>query len=266
MKNILFIGDIVGEGGMYLVLDLLPRIMRDFEIDFVIANGENLNKGKGLSVKQANQLHEGGVSAITTGNHIWSNKADNSAYQKLPFVLRPYNYPQENPGNGYFTTKMADGTLITVINLQGRSFMFPIDCPFAAADDLIGRLKENPQISIIDLHAESTAEKQAFARYVDGGVSAVLGTHTHVQTADECVFQKGTGYITDVGMTGPFESVIGMEIDTAVKRFRYQTPFYYKLAEGDLRFNGVLITVNENTYKTISIERLNFSKTEYNGR
>jgi metallophosphoesterase (TIGR00282 family) len=266
MKNILFIGDIVGEEGMHLVLDLLPRIKYDYKTDCVIANGENVNKGKGLTQKQAQELNKSGIAVITSGNHIWSTRNEIAAIEKCDYVLRPHNYPDDNPGKGVFSFEFTDKTKITVINLQGRSFMYPIDCPFRAADEIISGLSQQSPVIIIDLHAESTAEKQAFAYYVNGRVSAVIGTHTHVQTADERILSGGTGYITDAGMTGPNESVIGMDVDTAIKRFKYQTPFYYKQAIGDLRFNGVLLRIDEKSTKTSDIQRLNFSKAEYDGR
>jgi metallophosphoesterase (TIGR00282 family) len=265
-KNILFIGDVVGEDGLHLVLDLLPRICLDYHIDCTIANGENVNKGKGLTQRQAKQMFDGGIAVITSGNHIWSTRSEVSALEKLDYVLRPFNYPVNTPGNGIFSFELQDGTEITVVNLQGRSFMYPIDCPFQAADAILSDMHSRSSNLIIDMHAESTAEKQALAYYLDGRVTAVIGTHTHVQTSDERILSGGTGYITDAGMTGPSGGIIGMDVNTAIKRFKYQTPFYYKIAGGETRFNGVVLQIDKKTHKTCSIQRLNFSKAEYNGR
>jgi len=266
MINVLFIGDIIGRDGANLMLDLLPRLKNNYNIDLAIANGENVNNGKGLKTKDAILFNDSGIDVITSGNHIWDNKKDSAIHANLPFVLRPLNYPELNPGNGFYTIKIKNNVEITVVNLQGRSFMYPIDCPFTAADKLLSEIKNKKSIVIIDLHAESTAEKQAFGMYLDGRVAAVIGTHTHVQTADERIFARGTGYITDVGMTGPYNSVIGMDSETAIKRFIYQTPFYFKTGIGDLRLNAVIIKINEKTGKTTNIERLNFSKAEYNAK
>jgi len=265
MINILFIGDIIGEEGLDLALDLIPRLRRDFDLHFCIVNGENIRNGKGLSPNSANRLLTAKVDVITTGNHIWDGKQDASLFANFDNIIRPANYPDLNPGKGFVTRKIQGTQKITVINVQGRSFMNPIDCPFSAVDRILSEIGRDLQICIVDMHAESTAEKQALGWYLDGRVSAVIGTHTHVQTADERVLPNGTGYITDVGMTGPFSSVIGMDTNTAIKRFRYQIPFYYKLAKGNLRLNGLILTLDKN-FKTSKIERLNFSKAEYNGR
>ncbi len=265
MINLLFIGDIVGDDGLDLALDLLPRIRRDYQIHHVIANGENVRNGKGITIPHATRMLNGGIDIITTGNHIWDGTFDPALFDLSPKILRPLNYPDVNPGKGFYTFTGHNNLRVTVINIQGRSFMVPIDCPFAAVDHLFDAMPLKGSISLVDMHAESTAEKMAMGRYLDGKVSAMVGTHTHVQTADERILPKGTGYITDVGMTGPHNSVIGMESETAIKRFRHQTPFFYKLAEGDLRFNGVIIRINKQNQTTSEIKRLNFNKTEYNG-
>jgi metallophosphoesterase (TIGR00282 family) len=265
MITILFIGDIVGEDGLHLAVDLIPRIRRDFSIDFIIANGENIDHGKGLTTGSITMLREAHIDVITSGNHIWENRKDKQILETYPWVLRPYNYPAENYGSGIIHTASNNAVPITVINMQGRGFMAPIDCPFQAIDKIIPNSKKVSEIIIIDMHAESTAEKQAFAWYLDGRVSAVIGTHTHVQTADERILPNGTGYITDVGMTGPFDSVIGMRKEVAIRRFRYQTPSPYQLASGDLRLNGVVLKIDDKTFITRQIKRLNFSKMEYNG-
>jgi metallophosphoesterase (TIGR00282 family) len=265
MINVLFIGDIVGENGLHIALDLIPRIHRDFSIDYIIVNGENINNGKGLTRDCIPLLKEAHINVITSGNHIWENRKDKQILETYPWVLRPYNYPAENYGNGLFRSVLSDTVAITVINMQGRGFMTPIDCPFHAIDNIIPPTRRLSEIIIVDMHAESTAEKQAFGWYLDGRVSAVIGTHTHVQTADERILPNGTGYITDVGMTGPFDGVIGMRKEVAIKRFVYQTPLPYQLASGDLRLNGVILMFDEVNFTTRQIKRLNFSKLEYNG-
>jgi len=265
MITVLFIGDIVGEDGLHLSLDLIPRIRHDYKVDFIIANGENIRYGKGITASSITLLQKAHVNVITSGNHIWENRKEKQIFEKFPWVLRPHNYPAQNFGNGVFRTVIQNTLGITVINIQGRSFMAPIDCPFKSMDDLLRGVTQKQEIIIVDMHAESTAEKQALAWYLDGRVSAVIGTHTHVQTADERILPKGTGYITDAGMTGPFDSVIGMNKEVAINRFLYQTPFPYQLACGDFRLNAVLLQIDINKQTTKKIKRLNFTKMEYNG-
>ena len=265
MITILFIGDIVGEDGLHLTMDLLPRIRNDFSVDFIIANGENIRCGKGLSLKHIEALQQARVDVVTSGNHIWEYTKGRQLFENYPFVLRPHNYPAGNSGKGIFSTNVNSKLSITVINMQGRSFMIPIDCPFKAMDALLARSAILSEIIVVDIHAESTAEKQAFAWYLDGRVSAVIGTHTHVQTADERILPKGTGYITDAGMTGPFDGVIGMKKDVALHRFINQTPIPYQLAAGEIRLNAVLLQCDAHKFTTVKIKRLNFSKREYNG-
>jgi len=265
MINLLFIGDIVGEDGLDLALDLLPMIRRDHAVDCVIANGENVRNGKGLTVQHARRMLDSGIDVITTGNHIWDGSFDAAIFEASPNILRPLNYPDINTGTGTCTVMTKNNLPVTVINIQGRSFMTPIDCPFNALDRQLKDMPAKNSVTIVDMHAESTAEKMAMGWFLDGKISVIVGTHTHVQTADERILPKGTGYITDVGMTGPYNSVIGMDTETAIKRFRHQTPFFYKLAEGDLRFNGVIIRIRKKDKTTSEIKRLNFNKTEYNG-
>jgi 2',3'-cyclic-nucleotide 2'-phosphodiesterase len=264
-SRILFIGDIIGQQGVELTLDLLPRIRRDFNIDFCIANGENLDKGKGLSEILAKKLLFGGVQVLTTGNHVWDGKDADRILDKSGPILRPHNYPDSMPGSGIFRIGLKNNLDILIINLQGLSYLQPLRCPFITSDEILSGHKDRKAIAIIDFHAESSAEKQALAWYLDGKISALIGTHTHVQTADERILPRGTGYITDAGMTGPFDSVIGMEREVAIKRFMEHRPHYYKMAEGNLRFNAVLLEISEREYKTVKIKRLNYSKAEYNG-
>ncbi len=266
MLNILFAGDIVGEDGLQLALDLIPRIKHDFKIDFCIVNGENIHQGKGITATSAKKLRQIGVDAITTGNHVWQKESEKILTDQKLRILRPANYPEENAGLGYGIWQSGQGTSVAVVNLQGRSFMSPIDCPFRKADEILSHVRKEAMVIVVDFHGEATAEKQALGWYLDGKVSAVLGTHTHVQTADERILPQGTAFITDAGMTGPFDSVIGMKTDTAIKRFLTQTPHYYQIAKNNVRFNGIVVKVDQNTGKANQIQRLNFSKADYGKR
>jgi metallophosphoesterase (TIGR00282 family) len=255
--NILFIADIVGQEGYEIAADILPQVQQKFELDMVIANGENGASGKGLTPGIAESYFALGVHVITSGNHIWNKNKIFPMLDENPNLLRPANYPSCNPGHGFCRVQTRQGVEVGVINLQGRSFMNPIDCPFKTADQILQKLNaEGIKILIVDFHAEATAEKIALGHYLDGRVSAVLGTHTHVQTADETILPGGTGYITDVGMTGPMNSVIGMDKEIAIKRFISQTPSNYKIGVGNPAFNAVRFTVETDTGKTLEIGRL----------
>ena len=262
MLRILFIGDIIGQDGLNLCTDFIPLLKRDIKADFCIANGENLDAGKGISKKQAEKLLESGVDVITGGNHIWQKNSIQVLESINLKTLRPANYPDENPGRGFLIIQSTTKK-IAVTNLQGRSFLPPIDCPFKTGLNIVSELKKETPVILVDFHAEASAEKQALGWYLDGKISALIGTHTHVQTADERILPKGTAYITDAGMSGSFNSVIGMEVSNAIKRFTSQVPKYFKLATGNIRINGVVVSINENTGKAIDIKRLNFSREEY---
>lgn len=261
--RVLFIADIVGEEALELVADLLPRIKNFHKIDFTIVNGENADKGKGITAKQVKQLQESGVDCITSGNHIWDQRKREVLVQFAGYILRPFNYPEGNLGLGSKTFKLTDGRKIAVLNLQGRSFLYSIDCPFKTAEKEVRRLRSETPLIFVDLHAEATAEKQALAWHLDGKVSAVIGTHTHVQTADERILPGGTAYLTDAGMTGPADSVIGMEIQKAIDRFILQSHVYYAVAKGNLRLNGVVLDIDDSSGKSTNIYRLNFNKAEF---
>ncbi|KAA3617902.1 MAG: TIGR00282 family metallophosphoesterase [Calditrichaeota bacterium] len=263
--RILFVGDIVGHEGLNFCADYLPLLKRDINVDFCIVNGENSDAGKGITKKQAQKLLSSGVDVITGGNHIWQKNSIDVIEDSSLRTLRPANYPFDKPGKGYIihSSDSKPANKVAVINLQGRSFLPPIDCPFQKSIELVDEIKNETPIIFVDFHAEASAEKQALGWHLDGKVSALVGTHTHVQTADERILHKGTAYITDVGMTGPFDSVIGMDIGTAVQRFKTQLPKYFKLATRNIRLNGVVISINENTGKAQKITRLNFSKEDY---
>lgn len=256
--NVLFIGDIVGLTGLELTIKLINTFKEQYKIDFIIANGENVTDGKSISEQDAGVLFHAGINIFTGGNHLWDRFQIKPMLVKEKRILRPMNYPRENPGNGYFIGPVKDNIKIGVISLQGRTFMAPIDCPFRTAEWAIGKVKEETNIIIIDFHAEATAEKLALAWNVDGRVSALLGTHTHIQTADERILPAGTAFISDVGMTGAHDSVVGMKKDIAIKRFIYQTPFKYEAASDDAKFCAVVLTIDTDTGKTKKIKRITY--------
>jgi len=261
-KNIkvLFIADIIGKPGLTIVKQVLKQLKEQHQVDFCIANGENGSAGKGLTESIAQQYFNNGIDVITSGNHIF----ERYGYHKLlnthqNRILRPLNYPFGASGKGSLITTISTNIKIGVINIQGRTFMFPIDCPFRTAKEEINKIRPITPIIIVDFHAEATAEKMAMGWYLNGKVSAVIGTHTHVQTSDETILNQGTAYITDVGMTGPYDSVIGMKKEVAITRFIQQLPERYQPAESDLRFAGAVITINVATGKAENIKRLFFS-------
>jgi len=254
--RIIFIGDIVGKGGRRVIKTLLPEIIDKERIDLVIANVENLAGGFGITVKTFDEIVKSGVDVGTGGNHIWDNKEYREVFENFKErVLRPANYPPDTPGDGYTLVKVNEID-VGIINLQGRIFMDPIDCPFRKADEVLDKMK-NVKIKIVDFHAEATSEKKAMFFYLDGRVSAVFGTHTHIQTADEVVSLKGTAYITDVGMTGSFDSVLGVRKEDAMEKLIKKLPTKFRQATGDLRLNSVIIEVDEKSGKTLKIERFN---------
>ena len=261
--NILFIADIVGEEVLDIIFDVLPRLKNTHKIDFIIANVENLDKGKGIVPRQIDRMKKQGIDCLTSGNHIWDPRKKDVLIANAGYLLRPLNYPEGNIGVGSTLITSKSGQKIGIINIQGRSFLYPINCPFAMAQKEVRRMRSETDFIVLDFHAEATAEKQAMGWYLDGKVSAVIGTHTHVQTADERILPAGTAYITDAGMCGPFDSVIGMEIQKAIDRFLLQTHIYYSIARENLRFNGVVIAINDSTGKAENIVRLNFSKKEF---
>ncbi|HSL90245.1 MAG TPA: TIGR00282 family metallophosphoesterase, partial [Ignavibacteriaceae bacterium] len=221
--NILFIGDIIGKPGLDLVQTWLPGLIQKYKPDLVIANGENASDGKGCTSKEGQILFDLGVHVITGGNHTWDKHQSQDYLKSEPRVLRPLNYPKGTYGNGFIITETKKGKA-AVLNLQGRTFMSPLDCPFRSADWALQRIKSETKVVILDFHAEATAEKMAMGHYLDGKISALIGTHTHTQTADERILAGGTAFITDVGMSGPYDSVIGMKTVAAINRFLYQTP------------------------------------------
>lgn len=254
--KVLFIGDIVGKVGRMAVKSLLPAIVDRYKVDFVIANGENAAGGFGITDKLASEILGFGVHVITTGNHVWDKKEFIAQISKEDRVLRPVNYPPGVPGFGSIIQTLPDGDKIAVLNISGRVFMSQIDCPFRTGKEEVERLSNITRKIVIDFHAEATSEKIAFGYFMDGKVSAVIGTHTHVQTADEKILPNGTAYITDVGMTGPMNSVIGIEIEQIIQRFLTNIPTRFETAKGDGIFSAVVFEIDETTGKSTAIQRL----------
>lgn len=250
--SVLMIGDIVGKLGRRTVAALLPEIRRTHAVDFVIANGENVAGGRGLTPATADELYDAGIDVITSGNHIWENREIYPALDSDERILRPMNYPEGAPGRGVY---QRDG--IAVLNAMGRTFMgADLDDPFRALDAALGEVS-GCRVVIVDFHAEATSEKIAVSYYLDGRVSVVVGTHTHVPTSDTRVLPKGTGYVTDLGMVGAVHSVLGMEIQPVIQRFLTQLPNRFSPVDnGPAAFNSVLIRIDTDSGRTLSIERL----------
>ena len=256
--RILFIGDIVGSPGRHIVLERLTDIVAQQKLDLVIANAENAASGFGITPRLAEELLAVGVDVLSGGNHIWDRKEILDYFPHQPRLLRPANYPEGTPGRGLYVGTARNGTRYAVLNLQGRVFMASIDCPFRTADRELKLIPPDVKVIIVDMHAETTSEKQAMGWYLDGRASAVIGTHTHVVTADEQVLPGGTAYITDVGMTGPHDSVIGMDKAGILKRFLDGLPARFEVASADVQMNAVRLDVEESSGHARSIERLRF--------
>lgn len=259
--KILFVGDIIGGPGREAVRHLLPELKQKENIDFVLANGENAAGGLGLTPKVAEELFSCGLDIITSGNHIWDKKDILQFLAKDNRILRPANYPAGVIGVGS-TIISRQGKKLGVINLSGRVFMNNLDCPFRAATVEIERLKDSVRVMVVDMHAEATSEKIAMGWYLDGKVSAVIGTHTHVQTADERILPQGTAYITDMGMTGAFDSVIGVKKEIILERFLTQVPVRLEVARGDVALQGAVVEVDDDSGKARGIKRINIKSEE----
>ena len=253
----LFIGDIFGKPGRRLILEKLRGVLHELRIDFCIANIENAAGGFGITPQIADELLNSGIDLLTSGNHIWDKRAILPYLAEQPKLLRPHNYPKGTPGSGIYVGDTNCGVRVGVLNLQGRVFMAAIDCPFTTGLAAIEQIRKQTPIVIVDFHAEATSEKQAFGWYVDGRVTAVVGTHTHVQTADERILPRGTAYITDVGMTGPHDSVIGSVPDLALDRFLRQMPNRLEPATGNLRMCGAVVEIDESNGRATGIQRIN---------
>jgi 2',3'-cyclic-nucleotide 2'-phosphodiesterase len=253
--KIILIGDIVGKPGRRALLANLKRLKEQHEAEFVVANAENAAEGAGLVPKIGDEILSAGVDVMTSGNHIYDKREVIAYIENEPRLLRPANYAPETPGRGHWLGSTQAGTPVAVINLQGRVFMPPSDCPFRTADRLIGEVSSRARVILVDHHAEATSEKQALGRYLDGRVAAVVGTHTHVQTADEQILKSGTAYITDLGMTGPYESVIGVQSELIIGRFLRGMPTRFETATEGAKLCGVVVEVDERTGRATHIER-----------
>lgn len=255
--NLLFIGDVVGQPGRRVIADQLPGLRQRLRLDLVVANAENIADGAGITKKTASELFAAGVDVLSNGNHAWDKKEALEYIVTEPRLLRPHNYPESTPGAGWLVVTTAAGHKIGILNLMGNVFMYPpLACPFAAADKALAAKPDDVRIVLVDLHAEVTSEKMAMGWYLDGRVSAVVGTHTHVPTADERILPRGSGYITDVGMTGCYDSVIGMDTQKSLKRFVHKLPERFEVAEGIGTICGVLLDLDESTGLCRNITRL----------
>jgi 2',3'-cyclic-nucleotide 2'-phosphodiesterase len=252
--RILFVGDIVGSPGRRILKDHLADMVQQRGIDLAIVNCENAASGFGITPRLAEELFAAGADVLSGGNHIWDRKEILEYFPHQPRLLRPANFPDGLPGSGLFAGKTRSGVDYAVLNLQGRTFMAPIDCPFRAAERELARIPPETKIIVVDMHAETTSEKQAMGWFLDGKVSAVVGTHTHVMTADAHVLPKGTAFITDVGMTGPHDSIIGMVKESIIERFLKSLPARFEVAEGDVQLHAVVIEADETSGRATSIE------------
>lgn len=255
LLRVLFIGDIVGRPGRKAIRSGLREMIGGTEADLVVANGENAAGGFGITREVTQELLNAGVDVITMGNHTWDNRDIYNVLENEPRVIRPANYPKGTPGEAFYLAETEKGVLVGVTNLLGQVFMEPTRCPFETADEVIQSLKKRTDIILVDIHAEATSEKIALGWYLDGRVTAVIGTHTHIATADERILPKGTGYITDVGMTGPLNSVLGIDSEIVITKFRTKRPIRFEVAEGPVMLNSVLLDIDE-FGKTTAIRRI----------
>ncbi len=254
--KILFIGDIVGSPGREAIKALLPELQKEHQLDFVVANAENAAGGSGITPGIARELFEAGVNVLTSGDHIWKKREIFEIIDKEERILRPLNFPSGVAGRGACLFKAKNGSNIGVVNVNGRVFMEALECPFKTTREAIEILSKDTKIIIVDIHAEATSEKMALGWYLDGKVSAVLGTHTHVQTADERILPGGSAYITDVGMTGPLDSVIGRRVEDVLERFITGVPVRFEIAKENIQLQGAVLDIDDNTGKAKSIIRV----------
>ncbi|WP_340001978.1 TIGR00282 family metallophosphoesterase [Oceanobacillus sp. FSL K6-0127] len=254
--RILFIGDVVGSPGRDMVQEYLPRLKEKYRPNMTIINGENAASGKGITEKIYKQFLEWGAQVITLGNHTWDKKEIFEFIDDAKYMIRPANFPENNPGKGIVYINL-NGKEVAVINLQGRTFLPAIDDPFQKADLLIEEAKKRTNLIFVDFHGEATSEKQAMGWYLDGRVSAVVGTHTHTQTADERILLGGTAYISDVGMTGPYDGILGVDREAVLKRFLTSLPVRFEITKsGRTQLNGIVVTIDDNSGKATKIERI----------
>jgi metallophosphoesterase (TIGR00282 family) len=260
--RLLLIGDIVGKPGREITKSAVRPLKQHRNVDFVIANAENSAGGSGITTEIYDELIEAGVDAITLGDHIYRRREIYEVLESKHNIVKPANYPSKSPGRDVAVIEASNGSNVAIISLLGRVFLKPVDCPFSAADRVLASLPNDVKIILIDMHAEATGEKQLMGRHLDGRVTAVLGTHTHVATADSQVFPFGTAFQCDVGMTGPHDSIIGRRVDRVLETTLTFRPEYFDVASGDNRLNGAIVEADERTGKAISIERLSLSADE----
>lgn len=254
--NILLIGDVVGKPGRSAVIRHLPAMIDEHAVAFTVANAENLAGGAGATPETCDELFAAGVDCLTSGNHIWDKREIIPYIGREPRLIRPANYPDGNPGAGVYVGRSREGARVAVMNLIGRVFLANVDCPFRTADEVLAEIDNQADCIVVDMHAEATSEKVAMGWHLDGRVSAVVGTHTHIPTADEAILPGGTAYLTDIGMTGPFDSVIGVEKAQVLERFLTGRNTRLQAAEGDVRLHAVLVTVDPSNGRAASIKRL----------
>ena len=260
--KILFIGDVVGAPGRKIIGQVLPRLIHRWGIGLVVCNAENAAGGSGLTIKCHEDLVEAGVDVFTLGDHVYRKDEVFVLFEQTDRLLRPANFPTDAPGSESVLVEARDGTTVGVFTLLGRTYMRPVDCPFRAADRVLERIGPDARVIVVDIHAEATSDKQLLGRYLDGRVSAALGTHTHVATADEQILPQGTAYQTDVGMTGPHDSILGRRIDRVLAATLSFVPHYYDVATGDPRLNGALVEVDPETGRALSIRRVAIGQEE----
>jgi metallophosphoesterase (TIGR00282 family) len=258
--KLLFIGDIFASVGRRVVAELLPEVVSAEQVDVVVANAENAAGGFGITPMIAEELLSRNIAVLTSGNHIWDKRESYDYLDRQARLLRPANYPPNLPGDGLFVGEAPNGARYAVINLQGRTFMPNTDCPFRKADELLQRLDPDVKIKLVDFHAEVTSEKRALGWYLNGRVTAVLGTHTHVSTADTTILDGGTAYQTDVGMTGPYESIIGVKVEPVIRRFLTSLPVRMEAAKRDVQLHAVLIDADESNGKATAVKRIALPK------
>ncbi len=254
--RLLFVADVVGKAGRQAIERLLPSLMEERSVDFCLLNAENAAGGAGLTQAVAASFFDRGVDVLTSGNHIWDNREIFRFIDDEPRILRPANYAPSVPGRGFGRFRARNGTQLLVANLQGRVFMETVDCPFRTIEEILSAESSLPPIRVVDFHAEATSEKQAMGWFLDGRVTAVIGTHTHVPTADERLLPGGTAYITDVGMTGPHDSVIGVKKEGAIHRMTTKLPVRFETATGDVRLSGLYVECDTHSGKALRVERI----------
>jgi 2',3'-cyclic-nucleotide 2'-phosphodiesterase len=254
--NCLLVADVMGKPGRKVLEMFLPQLIQEFNLDFVVANAENAAHGFGVTPELAEELFRMGVDILTSGNHIWDKQEILEYIQRETRLLRPANYPSYSPGNGYAIATARNGIKVGVVNLQGRVFMGPSDDPFRIGMEIVERIRKETPVILVDMHGEASSEKQAMGWYMDGKASVVYGSHTHVPTSDHRILPSGTAYVTDVGMTGPYDSIIGMDREQVIRKFLDQMPTRFKIAKGNPILHAMLVEVDQNTGNAISIQKI----------